>query len=460
MSNFVGSRISLISKAGIRYEGTLVDINAAESTVALENVTSFGTENRPAPTTYPPSKTPYSFIKFRGSDIADLHVYEHTTPPLDPAIIEATRGPANVSAASLSPGGPVGNSTFGNSFNSSSYSQSGGLPNYTVGGPTPANSLQETSENADKSSSPAQPSIEVASNKSDRNEPDNRNNSTNESGSGSSGYNRGRGRRDNRRNSYNNRRHREGMPYTNKTLSFEDDFDFESANAKLNKTQLAEEFNKKMGKLSLSDEPVQENNTEPIEVGSNNNDDACYDKTKSFFDSISCEALEKEKGQRRRPPSWHQERSLNSETFGEGTVNYQRRNNYRSDGYRGRGPGNFYNRDNYNYHNAPRYGNYRGRPEHYSNFRGNYRNEYRPNGYRNDEGYSRRDDGYRRDYNNRDNRYSNYRSDNSYPRDRNFSNRDYHSDGFRRNNDEGRSSYRRDRNGRSHQSQHTPTEAS
>jgi len=34
---WIGSRISLISKSEIRYEGTLYTINAAESTVALEN---------------------------------------------------------------------------------------------------------------------------------------------------------------------------------------------------------------------------------------------------------------------------------------------------------------------------------------------------------------------------------------------------------------------------------------
>lgn len=40
-----------------------------------------------------------------------------------------------------------------------------------------------------------------------------------------------------------------------------------------------------------------------------------YDKTKSFFDNISCEAVERSKGKTQRT-DWRQERKLNTETFG------------------------------------------------------------------------------------------------------------------------------------------------
>ena len=48
-----------------------------------------------------------------------------------------------------------------------------------------------------------------------------------------------------------------------------------------------------------------------------------YDKTKSFFDNISCEAMERSKGRPNRP-DWKAEKQLNKETFG--ATGFNRRN--------------------------------------------------------------------------------------------------------------------------------------
>lgn len=93
-----------------------------------------------------------------------------------------------------------------------------------------------------------------------------------------------------------------------------------------------------------------------------------YDKTKSFFDNISCEAQTDRKGKPR--VDWRQERKLNSETFG---VSSTRRGGM---GYRGRGGHN-------NYNNAGGYF-HRGNSHHQGGYRNNNNgNNGGNNGYRN-----------------------------------------------------------------------------
>jgi protein LSM14 len=70
----------LISKKNIRYEGILYSINESNSTLALQNVTSFGTEGRekadPSTAFVAPQEGIHAYLLFRGCDIKDLHVHE------------------------------------------------------------------------------------------------------------------------------------------------------------------------------------------------------------------------------------------------------------------------------------------------------------------------------------------------------------------------------------------------
>ncbi|KAF7553362.1 hypothetical protein G7046_g7128 [Stylonectria norvegica] len=139
MSEFLGSRISLISKSDIRYVGTLHEINSDESTVSLENVRSFGTEGRKGrpDEEIAPSDQVYEYIVFRGSDVKDLRIEEHPNikenkPPVmpdDPAIVGARARPgAQAPPQNPPPPGP------------GAFAQNQYPPNNFYGGPPPPGS--------------------------------------------------------------------------------------------------------------------------------------------------------------------------------------------------------------------------------------------------------------------------------------------------------------------------------
>merc|ERR1712038_2215890 len=89
----IGCTLSLTSKANIRYEGVLKGIDTEKCTLTLNNVQSFGTEDRSSKV-IPPSQDIYDLIIFNGHDIQDVQVVEKKEeqdeqPAIDPAIMRA-----------------------------------------------------------------------------------------------------------------------------------------------------------------------------------------------------------------------------------------------------------------------------------------------------------------------------------------------------------------------------------
>ncbi|KAF9651462.1 hypothetical protein BDM02DRAFT_3154276 [Thelephora ganbajun] len=93
---FIGKPISLISHSDVRYRGILAGIDPHASTIQLSNVYSMGTETRRPPEQYiPPIQEPYQYIIFRASEVKDLSVDDAVQAPPrrtheDPAILAAS----------------------------------------------------------------------------------------------------------------------------------------------------------------------------------------------------------------------------------------------------------------------------------------------------------------------------------------------------------------------------------
>ncbi|KAL0270951.1 UNVERIFIED_CONTAM: hypothetical protein PYX00_008215 [Menopon gallinae] len=99
----LGSKITLISRADIRYEGRLYTVDPNECTIALANVRSFGTEDRETQCPVPAQNHIYDFILFRGKDIKDIRVIT-TQLPNDPAIVQVGPPSMNQQAGYQTPG--------------------------------------------------------------------------------------------------------------------------------------------------------------------------------------------------------------------------------------------------------------------------------------------------------------------------------------------------------------------
>lgn len=391
----LGSKISVISKADIRYEGRLYQVDPQECTIGLANVRSFGTEDRETHYPVPAQNQIYEYILFRGSDIKDIRVINSTPIHQDPAIVQlvppATSGFQSQVMGGFSYGGgglgglqrpliqpqqqqqpselgPVTSDPQDKDPVSVSDLMGGGVsrsttPSLTRKSPTMDQSTQVTS--SPPHPRPIQPPPRdrfVGGRREPQSQPPNDNNRSNF-------YERRPHnlRRDNNYDNRNNQMHnrqgprasqeqqlggwvhrgpqqnrprgmgrprgatpnRAGAPTPRKKnlLKFESEYDFDKANSEF------EELRNKLTKLKVSGETENVVEAEKKEDSGNetgageaeHEDEVFYDKQKSFFDTISCEAVERSKGRSQRT-DWRAERKLNSETFG---VSSARRGMYR-----------------------------------------------------------------------------------------------------------------------------------
>ncbi|KAK9904875.1 hypothetical protein WJX75_004412 [Coccomyxa subellipsoidea] len=167
---YIGAKISLISKGDIRYEGTLYSIDMNESTIALHNVKSFGTEDRRQDGTFlPPSGEIYEYIIFKGADIKDLAVLQNE-PTEDATASQAPEAaPQGTAAPPQAPPQPPAPSPWGPAAPQQPYSNvqwsapsqqpaSGApVPYYAQTPPNPAQSAPQDTKPAN-AAPPTQPS--------------------------------------------------------------------------------------------------------------------------------------------------------------------------------------------------------------------------------------------------------------------------------------------------------------
>lgn len=400
-SQYIGSKISLVTKAEIRYEGILYALDLQKATISLAKVKSFGTEDRATEHPNPPKDEVFEFIIFRGADIKSLDVVEPPKsvtglgsgqPPNDPAIVEVSYyhtgsgGSGGHSAAGKPKRSGNGSNVLNNLLGGQSPSKGGnrrrrrsaagqGSDAATQAGQSRRNARGKPSRNSGNQSDSSQ---NAAPNNSGGQKQNGRGRSRGRPmrqnsgdagfyaqmqqaaprgyfqpppymmsppGAFRGGFRGGRGGR-----SFYGRRNQNQQPQgiieaqQPAKVTFEEPFDFEKSHEELVQTLAKLEIVDKE-KAAVKREAMQNGEAAPPSPdGDKENNEAAaevvfYNKD-DFFDNISCEALKKQTPGRNVRIDRRAELKLNTETFGPGAARGGQR--------RGSG-GNYYYRNNY-YH--------------------------------------------------------------------------------------------------------------
>lgn len=288
LDNLIGSHLSLISQHDVRYDGILFSINAQESSIVLQKVRCLGTEDRVTD----PSKvvavssTITPFVTFPGNEIKDLYVHDAA------ATVEPTPAPAPAAAAAFSSPDSAANLPVPPQSRSSTSAppkpgqpQRGGRGEKRAEGSNPASKPP----GAPASSAGAAPAAATSAGTGEHLL--NMRVKRTDDGSGSVG-------------------------------SAQGEFDFQAGLSNFNKDEVR-------ATIAGSTQDVKK---EPAYV----KDD--------FFDSLSCDVLDRAEGRSTRLNN-HEERMLNTDTFGAVAVQSNYRRGYRGGGGyrggRGRGRGNY-----------------------------------------------------------------------------------------------------------------------
>ncbi|KAK9174073.1 Scd6-like Sm domain protein [Cryptosporidium meleagridis] len=336
---YIGSKITIISRNDKRYEGVLHSIDVDKSTITLKDVRYF--ENGPNGDPGPASSTVFEMIVFRGSDITDLAVCQPATAknnnglPNDPAILSVNGGSGTTSAQSQSHVADTNGVTNQQKPLEASSSNSRRSPKMSY----------SNAVSGGKHSGANQGSSSTSNGRKDHSR-------NRQRGGGYSGKSyKGSGGSSHYHNSGGSQRSfivGELKPRINQALKAELDteFDFSEQNKKFEKTfnegltsAHTEQGVKLEGTISDTDNKSGSMNTGLGICGNSNANDTTdddpskkltvggYNKVSGFFDSISCETLDPERSKKPQGSSDPQAKALrekqkqiDKETFGTSAV--------------------------------------------------------------------------------------------------------------------------------------------